>query len=87
MSWAKVYAVLAMLVVAIVGVLQLILLSSLSSIITSAGGAQVQGLGASVAGLGVIGLVIMIPVAGVVAFLVGFIGAFLLNLVLKWVGG
>ncbi len=87
MSWAKVYAVMAMLMVTIIGTLQLIFLSLLTPFLTSLGEGQIQGLGASVAGFGVLGLIVFIPVSGGIAFVVGWIGALLLNLVLKWTGG
>lgn len=90
MSWAKVYAVATMLIVAVFGLLNLLFLSSLSPVITSIGFEQVSGTGLSfgaLAGFGVVGLIFMIPVSGLVAFVVGLIGAYILNLVLRWTGG
>ena len=86
MSWAKVYAVLVMIGVAIVGLLQIIFAASFSGLISSVGG-NAAGVGASVAGFGFLGLIILIPVSGGIAFVVGLITTYILNLVLGWVGG
>ncbi len=87
MSWAKFQAIFAMIIMAVVGIFQLVVFSSLSSMIKSVGGEQAAGLGGVLAGLGFVGLLIGIPVAGVAGFVGGLVGGWLCNVVLKWIGG
>ncbi|MBI2638984.1 hypothetical protein HYW83_05340 [Candidatus Peregrinibacteria bacterium] len=87
MSWAKFQAIFAMIIMAVVGILQLVVFSSLSSVMTSIGGEQAAGFGGMIAGIGFVGLLIGIPVAGAVGFVGGLVGGWLCNVVLKWIGG
>ncbi|GEM_PF-3021825 len=88
MSWAKFQAIFAMIVMAVVGIIQVVLLSSLSSVFKSMGGV-VEGanVGGALAGIGFVGVLIGIPVAGAAGFVGGLVGGWLCNVVLKWVGG
>lgn len=87
MSWAKFQAIFAMIIMAVVGILQLAVFSSLSSFMKSVGGEQAAGFGGALAGIGFIGLLIGIPIAGIAGFIGGLVGGWLCNVVLKWIGG
>lgn len=90
MSWAKVQAVMTMLVMAVMWLLQLVLFSSVASFLGGLGRQGMMGgvnVGGMMAGVGVVGLVIMVPVVGGFSFIFGYLGALVFNLVLKWLGG
>ena len=89
MSWAKVQAVMTMLLMILMWALRAIFFfpaASFGGRLGMMGGyyGNMMNFGG---GLYAGRLLIMIPVAGIVSFAVGYVGAWLLNVVLKWLGG
>lgn len=84
MSVAKLQGLLGVIGGLIVGILVAIFTSIAGSALQQAGG---QG-GSGLAFLGGVGAIVGMPIMyGVVGFIGGLIGAWLYNLVAKWVGG
>lgn len=89
MSWAKVQAVMTMLLMLVMWILRAFFFFPAASFVGRFGmmNGYYNGMMGWGAGVGMGGLIFMIPIAGVFSFIVGYIGAWLLNIVLKWLGG